>query len=164
MKQLLILFLFGFTVYAGKVLVYSPGISYSHLIGNGRIADALAKAGHDVVMFIPEYTNLGTFTGTKFAKVFRMNNISSKAENLISLEEQRKWMEQPCIPLSERYAFESVNAAMCEALMARRNELEVLKNYGFDVAFAEQLDFCGIEVISLDGSTKRTGSFEKLWV
>ncbi|KAK6012393.1 hypothetical protein OSTOST_22461 [Ostertagia ostertagi] len=33
---------------AGKILVYSPSISYSHLISNGRIADALVKAGHDV--------------------------------------------------------------------------------------------------------------------
>ncbi|EPB72373.1 hypothetical protein ANCCEY_08531 [Ancylostoma ceylanicum] len=35
---------------AGKILVYSPSISYSHLISNGRIADALAKAGHDVMI------------------------------------------------------------------------------------------------------------------
>ncbi|KHJ81970.1 hypothetical protein OESDEN_18340 [Oesophagostomum dentatum] len=31
--------------------------------------------------------------------------------------------------------------------MARRDELEELKNYGFDVAFTEQLDFCGVGVI-----------------
>ncbi|KAK6044573.1 hypothetical protein COOONC_17922 [Cooperia oncophora] len=31
--------------------------------------------------------------------------------------------------------------------MARREELEPLRNYGFDAAFAEQIDFCGIGVI-----------------
>ncbi|KIH66188.1 hypothetical protein ANCDUO_03488 [Ancylostoma duodenale] len=62
---------------AGRILVYSPSISYSHLISNGRIADALAKAGHDVVMFIPEYSASTTkFTAAKHAKIVRMNNIS----------------------------------------------------------------------------------------
>ena len=32
-----------------KILVYSPGLSNSHLIFNGRIADLLINAGHDVV-------------------------------------------------------------------------------------------------------------------
>ena len=32
-----------------KILVYSPGMSNSHLMLNGRIADLLIKAGHDVV-------------------------------------------------------------------------------------------------------------------
>ncbi|ETN79847.1 hypothetical protein NECAME_09602 [Necator americanus] len=36
---------------------------------------------------------------------------------------------------------------MYSALMARRDELEYLRNYKFDVAFAEQIDFCGIGVI-----------------
>ncbi|KHJ74812.1 hypothetical protein OESDEN_25572, partial [Oesophagostomum dentatum] len=31
--------------------------------------------------------------------------------------------------------------------MARRDELEDLRNYGFDVAFAEQIDLCGVGVI-----------------
>uniref|UniRef100_A0A0K0DQ34 glucuronosyltransferase n=1 Tax=Angiostrongylus cantonensis TaxID=6313 RepID=A0A0K0DQ34_ANGCA len=37
------------------------------------------------------------------------------------------------------------------AIMARREELEDLKNYGFDAAFAEQIDFCGIGVIRYIG-------------
>ncbi len=32
-----------------KILVYSPGLSNSHLMFNGRIADLLINAGHDVV-------------------------------------------------------------------------------------------------------------------
>ncbi|CAJ0588397.1 unnamed protein product [Cylicocyclus nassatus] len=147
MRQLLLLSLSVFMSDAGKVLMYSPGISYSHLIANGRIADALVKAGHDVVMFIPEYAALGNFTGTKLARVIRMDNISSDAEELLTEEEQRKWMERHHTPLSERYDYESVYAKMCEALMARRSEIEVLKNYGFDVAFTEQLDFCGVGVV-----------------
>lgn len=32
-----------------KILVFSPTHSKSHMIANGRIADTLAKGGHDVV-------------------------------------------------------------------------------------------------------------------
>uniref|UniRef100_A0A0K0DNR1 Glucuronosyltransferase n=1 Tax=Angiostrongylus cantonensis TaxID=6313 RepID=A0A0K0DNR1_ANGCA len=78
MKQLLWQFLFfGVSLDAGKILVYSPSYSYSHLISNGRIADTLVNAGHDVVMFIPEYlASTSKFDGTKHAKVVRMNNIN----------------------------------------------------------------------------------------
>lgn len=34
-----------------KILVFSPTISRSHMISNGRIADELASAGHEVVSF-----------------------------------------------------------------------------------------------------------------
>jgi glucuronosyltransferase len=32
-----------------KILVFSPTVSRSHMISNGRVADALASDGHDVV-------------------------------------------------------------------------------------------------------------------
>ncbi|VDK59097.1 unnamed protein product [Cylicostephanus goldi] len=46
-----------------------------------------------------------------------------------------------------RLYFMYTNQHMCERLMARRQELEYLRNYGFDAAFTEQIDFCGVGVI-----------------
>ncbi|CAL2043450.1 unnamed protein product [Caenorhabditis brenneri] len=66
------------SVESGKVLVYSPSISRSHLISNGRIADTLVDAGHEVVMFIPEYEPIGEFTGTKKAKVMTMKGFTKR--------------------------------------------------------------------------------------
>ncbi|VDM65107.1 unnamed protein product [Strongylus vulgaris] len=43
---------------AYKILVFSPVISRSHMISNGRIADELAVAGHDVVGLAPQKINL----------------------------------------------------------------------------------------------------------
>lgn len=45
---LAILYFFEYGL-AYKILVFSPATSKSHLISNGRIADELAKAGHNVV-------------------------------------------------------------------------------------------------------------------
>ncbi|KAL6744221.1 hypothetical protein Aduo_017179 [Ancylostoma duodenale] len=143
---------------AGRILVYSPSISYSHLISNGRIADALAKAGHDVVMFIPEYSASTTkFTAAKHAKIVRMNNISSRYDDDLAGGEE--WvMEQSTLSFRLRLDFEYTLTEMCRALMARRQELEDLKNYGFDAAFAEQIDLCGIGVI------RYLGIHNLLWI
>ncbi|VDO75442.1 unnamed protein product [Haemonchus placei] len=132
---------------AGKILIYSPSISYSHLISNGRIADTLVRAGHDVVMFIPEYmSSTSNFNGTKLAKVIRMNNISKLYEDGL-LGGEVGLMKQARLSFTERLEFEYCLTEICRAIMARRNELEPLKNYGFDAAFAEQIDLCGIGVI-----------------
>ncbi|VDM74189.1 unnamed protein product [Strongylus vulgaris] len=114
-------------------------------------------------MFIPEYIkSTSNFDGAKLAKIVRMNDISSKHEDDVNGVLGGQLMTRPNIGFSERLFFEYIHQHMCERcrvhfvcpgstlhleLMARRGELEVLKNYGFDAAFAEQLDFCGIGVI-----------------
>ncbi|EFP07067.1 CRE-UGT-49 protein [Caenorhabditis remanei] len=131
---------------AGKVLVYSPSISRSHLISNGRIADALVDAGHDVVMFIPEYELLTEFTGTKKAKVITMKGFSTKyADEMEGLGVTM--FETNRLGFWERAMFEKSITAMCDDLMLNRKELEPLRDYKFDVAFSEQIDLCGVGVI-----------------
>ncbi|KAF1749834.1 hypothetical protein GCK72_016379 [Caenorhabditis remanei] len=131
---------------AGKVLVYSPSISRSHLISNGRIADALVDAGHDVVMFIPEYELLTEFTGTKKAKVMTMKGFSTKyADEMEGLGVTM--FETNRLGFWERAMFEKSITAMCDDLMLNRKELEPLRDYKFDVAFSEQIDLCGVGVI-----------------
>ncbi|CAD6195053.1 unnamed protein product [Caenorhabditis auriculariae] len=131
---------------AGKILVYSPSISTSHLISNGRIADALVDAGHDVVMFIPEYMPLTSFLGTKKAKVITMRNI-----NPIFGEMMDGWPELTLksdrLSVMERLDFEYTATSICGDLMKRRDELKPLADYGFDVGFSEQIDLCGVGVI-----------------
>ncbi|KJH47050.1 UDP-glucoronosyl and UDP-glucosyl transferase, partial [Dictyocaulus viviparus] len=141
------LFYLDITINAGKILVYSPSYSHSHLISNGRIADTLVNAGHDVVMFIPEYLSSTTkFSGSKLAKIIRMNNISSRYDEGL-LGGETEMMRQKNLNFASRLAFEHIGYEMCAALLDRRNELDELRNYGFDVAFAEQIEFCGIGVI-----------------
>lgn len=41
-----------------KILMFSPTASKSHMISQGRIADELANAGHEVVNFEPDFLNL----------------------------------------------------------------------------------------------------------
>lgn len=146
MNSLYLLFLVAFVVDAGRILVYSPSISRSHLISNGRIADALVDAGHDVVMFIPEYELLTEFTGTKKAKVVTMKGFSTKyADEMEGLGVTM--FETARLGFWERAMFEKSITAMCGDLMKNRDQLEPLRAYNFDVAFSEQIDLCGVGVI-----------------
>ncbi|CAJ0588294.1 unnamed protein product [Cylicocyclus nassatus] len=98
-------------------------------------------------MFIPEYAKAtSNFDGTKLAKVVRMNNISSRYDDDMDGFEEGLMTENN-LGFRDRLYFEYSNQYMCEKLMARRQELEYLKNYGFDAAFTEQIDFCGVGVI-----------------
>ncbi|CAI2354425.1 unnamed protein product [Caenorhabditis sp. 36 PRJEB53466] len=131
---------------AGKILVYSPSISRSHLISNGRFADALVDAGHDVVMLILEYEPLTDFTGTKKAKVITMKGLSTRfVEDMEGFDTHI--LSTTRLGFRERIAFEDMCAAVCNDLMERREELEPLRAYNFDVAFSEQIDLCGVGVI-----------------
>ncbi|CAB3397357.1 unnamed protein product [Caenorhabditis bovis] len=131
---------------AGKVLVYSPAISRSHLISNGRIADALVDAGHEVVMLIVEYEKLTSFTGTKKAKVIKMEGISNKfMEDMEGVSEHM--LTHNRLGFIERAFFEVTLNEMCDAILQHRDQLEQLRKYNFDVAFSEQIDLCGVGVI-----------------
>ncbi|CAA94866.2 UDP-glucuronosyltransferase [Caenorhabditis elegans] len=146
MYTFLFLLLSLLAVDAGKILVYSPSISRSHLISNGRIADALVDAGHDVVMFITEYEPLTEFTGTKKAKVITMKGFSTKfAEDMDGIGEYL--LSSSRLSFLERLMFEKTCTGACDDLMTRREELEQLRAYNFDVAFSEQIDLCGVGIV-----------------
>ncbi|KAF7633027.1 hypothetical protein Mgra_00007608 [Meloidogyne graminicola] len=67
--QILFLFIFE-NVFGYKILVFSPTISASHMLLDGRVADTLAKGGHDVTLLEVEFKlPLGSLNTTKYAKV-----------------------------------------------------------------------------------------------
>uniref|UniRef100_A0A914DD06 glucuronosyltransferase n=1 Tax=Acrobeloides nanus TaxID=290746 RepID=A0A914DD06_9BILA len=111
---------------------------------NGRIADTLAEDGHEVVMFIPEYDSSSKINGTKLGTTIRMNNISTHYEEMMAGWEM---LTVPTASVATRIEFEESVTKHCEAILKRREELEILRQYNFDIAFSEMLDFCGIGVI-----------------
>lgn len=113
--NLILIVLFGFINInnAAKILLYTPSVSPSHIVMSGRMADVLVKAGHDVVLFIPEYDSTVTMNGTKLAKIWRMDNISDvfvKGFEEIGVSMLEKATGSP----SDRIIFEEVAGKMCE--------------------------------------------------
>ncbi|VDM47219.1 unnamed protein product [Toxocara canis] len=57
-----------------KILVYIPQMGHSHMNFLGHLADTLVRAGHDVVVYTPEYDTRIKTNGTKLARVIRRSS------------------------------------------------------------------------------------------
>uniref|UniRef100_A0A915B4P3 glucuronosyltransferase n=3 Tax=Parascaris univalens TaxID=6257 RepID=A0A915B4P3_PARUN len=131
--------------HAANILVYSPSYSASHLMGNARIADTLAESGHNVVMFIPEYEPIA-FNKTNFAKIITMHSISEGYMRLMD-EFAKDFLTIHTASVRMRLQWEYISADLCEQILKRKDELNQLRAYKFDIGFSEQLDLCGVGMI-----------------
>ena len=87
MRLLVLLVCLFPNVFSYKILFFSPTISRSHMISNGRYADELAKAGHDVVIFEPDWLNIvEKVQSAKVAKRWTMKGFSSALHDVLSSE------------------------------------------------------------------------------
>ncbi|KHN71872.1 Putative UDP-glucuronosyltransferase ugt-47, partial [Toxocara canis] len=130
---------------AANILIYSPSYSKSHLISNGRIADVLSNAGHNVVMLIPEYERT-KFNGTKHAKVIRIANVYDDYADEIE-EFAAAFFKQQTITIRTKLKWSRKSAVVCEAVLRRKDVLDHLRSFKFDVAFSEQIEVCGLGLI-----------------
>uniref|UniRef100_A0A914EN92 UDP-glucuronosyltransferase n=1 Tax=Acrobeloides nanus TaxID=290746 RepID=A0A914EN92_9BILA len=120
--------------------------SNSHILYNGKLVDILVKDGHDVVMVIPEYMPI-FFNGTKLGKVFRISNLGEAyTYGIDSLGGDMFSYEYDAI--NERTKFEKVLNNACEEVMLKQDELNQLRQYNFDLAITEMVDFCGVSIPS----------------
>ncbi|KAK6747572.1 hypothetical protein RB195_000644 [Necator americanus] len=115
------------------------------MISNGRIADELALAGHDVVLFEPDFLNVShTVNPVKFARRWQLSGFSSVLRDVLqefsgaAFEQISKYEEQKGLLRYER-AFNE----LCEDLINRESVMEELQGEQFDAYFGEQINLCG---------------------
>ncbi|CAI5455793.1 unnamed protein product [Caenorhabditis angaria] len=132
---------------SAKILVYCPSISKSHVLLCAKYADLLHNAQHDTVLFIPTYTSqLDDFNGAKHAKVWRLQNISSKYDELH--ETFSDVLEDTHIGFLDRLRFEYAWwIPMCKAIAEQKHRLQHLIDYQFDMAIVEDIDYCNFAVV-----------------
>ncbi|CAJ0955545.1 unnamed protein product, partial [Mesorhabditis belari] len=158
MKILIFLLLLVFSN-AYKILVFSPTISRSHMISNGRIADELAKAGHNVTLFEPDFLSIWhKVKNAKLAKrlpVFGFSDALWKAISMFS-----STFSEDSIVTSTQNMIEYSKAfnKQCGELLDKTDILEELKGEKFDAFFGEQLNGCG------HGLAEVLGIKRKFWV
>ncbi|KAI1701241.1 UDP-glucoronosyl and UDP-glucosyl transferase domain-containing protein [Ditylenchus destructor] len=76
------------TAAAHKLLIFSFTSSKSHMLSNGRIADALAQAGHNVTLLSLEFLiSTDELPTTKYARVIRMGSVD---QGLLSIGASKK--------------------------------------------------------------------------
>ncbi|KAH7724835.1 Protein UGT-49 [Aphelenchoides avenae] len=128
---------------AAKILIISPSLADSLIYMSGRIADVLMKDGHDVVLWIPEIKPKH-INGTKLAKVVVMKDLSDSFVRVMQSYGDL-WDDDPNNSAYTAQTRESdALADVCESILQRKEELDYLKNYGFDVAFSDMIDLCDV--------------------
>ncbi|CAD5232606.1 unnamed protein product [Bursaphelenchus xylophilus] len=125
-----------------KILVWSPTISKSHMIQNGRVADALARDGHNVTLLetdVVEYP--GSLRSVKHANFW--------AETFDWPERQRVLgADLDLLSYSMKNALDMLNAmnrmqaSACLAVLRDERIMGKIAAQNFDVLMFEQFDVC----------------------
>ncbi|KAH7706925.1 CRE-UGT-49 protein [Aphelenchoides avenae] len=123
-----------------KVLLYSPSIGYSHLQFHGRLADLLVDAGHEVHIFIPDWTPvLAPYTGSSKAhKVVRLRTPRAAA-----ISSTFKFVEHPftghnnLLFEGSTKKFGEILYTQCEDILAADDTLAFLKDQRYAIGIAE---------------------------
>nr|CAD2195676.1 unnamed protein product [Meloidogyne enterolobii] len=132
-----------------NILVISPALSLSLIYKMGHLADLLVNAGHNVTVFIPEMDNIEE-TGTKLGqKIIRMKGLFNVVEQITNFDSFNE-------EISSYSARRSEDEGM--QFLKKKEELEILKNSNFDLAFSNMIDYC------LQGIIKYLGIEKQIWI
>ncbi|CAD5213408.1 unnamed protein product [Bursaphelenchus xylophilus] len=140
---------------AAKILVYSPTISKSHMQMNSRIADALARDGHNVTILDVEYmVKPQDVNYTKLAnrKIINLENMDD-----LSIVDMKKITQSSFEPIDavKHYDFivqyEKKFHEYCVKHVKSGLVHEYIKKNEFDLVINEHVDYCGTAMSYISG-------------
>ncbi|UMM40662.1 hypothetical protein L5515_017201 [Caenorhabditis briggsae] len=130
-----------------KILVFSPATSKSHLISNGRLADELAQAGHDVTVLELDFLGISETTNSvKKAKKRIIGGFEQATQfKNVLLGFSETVMEEPSFTDEVKgwWAYQNVYNDLCAEFLENDKVFHELKKENFDGFFAEQINLCG---------------------
>ena len=156
-------FLFFVSVNSYKILFYNPKFGISHVSFTGKIADTLAAAGHDVVVYQPVLNENITFTGTKHKSVryYTMpKNLSFAPDFTLESAQGNIWEDDSFGKMKKMMAFmTAVRSGFCELVLNDDQNLDKLREENFDLAITELFEACGLGVFRKLGIKKYITTF-----
>ncbi|KAI6171606.1 UDP-glucuronosyltransferase [Aphelenchoides bicaudatus] len=135
-------------------LFYNPRFGRSHTLYMGKLADLLAKNGHDVVNYQPVHTLEFNDTGTTIARTIVRDADYEIEFNFTKIGGQA-WKGMSIVQMFRM----NIGAMMERACRKQLNDtdmLERLRAEKFDFAFTEFMDLCGLLIFESIGVTKHS--------
>ncbi|CEF61114.1 UDP-glucuronosyl/UDP-glucosyltransferase family-containing protein [Strongyloides ratti] len=139
-----------FSVQSLKVLVYSPKVGHSHINFNGRIADILVKAGHDVTFLAPKLTNMPYTNGTKLAKVISVEPdlyVAEKFHETTALKNMWNLKEDVTNAFDMFSTISNLFLISCEHLINQKELTKQIINEKYDIMIAEYFTTCPLGLV-----------------
>ncbi|CAB3399007.1 unnamed protein product [Caenorhabditis bovis] len=148
---------------AHKILVFSPTASKSHMISQGRIADELAKAGHQVTNFEPDFLDLtDKFVPCKLCKRWPVTGLKNAEYKRIQSELSEHIFKESSIWSrifnAETDPHQDEYNNLCEEIVSNSTLIAQLRAENFDAYFGEHVHLCGM------GLAQLLGIRHKFWV
>ncbi|KAE9548342.1 hypothetical protein FO519_008447 [Halicephalobus sp. NKZ332] len=141
-----------------KILVFNPKFGISHVTFTGKIADTLAAAGHEVVVYQPVLNENISFTGSKDPSIRYYNkprNFSFLPDFSLNRVQGVLWQENSFSKFraQQKMMFE-MKFGFCQEILNDKENLDALKKENFDLGISELFESCGFGVFELLGIKK----------
>uniref|UniRef100_A0AC34QCW7 UDP-glucuronosyltransferase n=1 Tax=Panagrolaimus sp. JU765 TaxID=591449 RepID=A0AC34QCW7_9BILA len=136
------------------MLVINPRFGHSHVRFRGKIADILAAAGHEVVVYQPIFEGKINETGSKHPNI-RYVFANHVMDETIMDDQDQIWEDDSAlkmIRLSNAIAKSQKNH--CSILLNDKQVLKNLKNENFDLGLGEIFDGCSFGIFEMIGLKK----------
>uniref|UniRef100_A0A9J2PIP0 glucuronosyltransferase n=1 Tax=Ascaris lumbricoides TaxID=6252 RepID=A0A9J2PIP0_ASCLU len=127
-----------------KILVYSAQTARSHVTFMGHIADTLADAGHDVVVFLPAFNEDVNITGVKKCRTIlkaRDFDMPYKTDAVLADFWQKNAASMKEI-LSVARMFQQSMSLLCESHLRDKDTIKKLSDEKFDLGIGELFNSC----------------------
>ncbi|KAI6179123.1 putative UDP-glucuronosyltransferase ugt-48 [Aphelenchoides besseyi] len=127
-----------------KVLINSPAFGVSHLNFQGRLADILVEAGHEVFVYIPNWEASERRNGTLKAQRIVRFMPTSEEYNF----EKNTQLTEPFEPQDENVGakvwenFKQFTLRQCQDQLKDPEYTESIRRENFDVGISEMYDSC----------------------
>ncbi|KHN83392.1 UDP-glucuronosyltransferase 2C1 [Toxocara canis] len=136
-------------------------MGHSHMNFLGHLADTLVRAGHDVVVYTPEYDTRIKTNGTKLARVIRRSSKFTLPPDSNHLNDNA-WIRDGD-DISEVYymisRISSIQQTICEDSLSDEKLLAQLRAEKFDVGISEVISSCGFGIFEKIGLKKYIAAF-----
>ena len=154
-----------------KILVYNPRFGASHVSFMGKIADTLANAGHDVVVYQPILEKTLTKNGSSNSNIkFIFSTLESQMRGIMEAQDEL-WEDnnvQKLISVSLAFQIllsngiqfqmtkemQKIRKSHCDFVLGDNKNHELLKKENFDIAVVEIFECCGFGVLEILGIKK----------
>ncbi|KAI1694297.1 UDP-glucoronosyl and UDP-glucosyl transferase domain-containing protein [Ditylenchus destructor] len=150
-----------------KILIDNPAMAFSHMQFQGRLADVLAEAGHEVhVLMIDIDPRLKDYNAsTKIHKLIRLSRPNNKADeiaNMSGLQNLFLGLQHPLIGVFNFIVMFKQSMTMwkdvCREITHNRELMDQLTAERYDVAISEFYQFCSFAVFHRIGVKTKIGS------